>query len=200
MPGRLVDLGRHGVQLPDSLIVDTSLVVAGLNFANRLPTLPSTPRATRFFDLLRNQGSLGLLTSVVAQELFHVAIRELFRAEVANHHAALAEAFPTRRRFDWLDLFKVMPGLLDTFSPELERLRHVLALTGLKMLQPHDLAPLPSGHRFERELLRMVSHYRLDTNDAAILLDAQRAGVMSIATLDADLRRAQLDFDVYTWL
>ena len=93
-----------------------------------------------------------------------------------------------------------MPDLLDTFSPELERLRHLLTLSGLTVLQPQDLAPLSGGQRFEQELLRLVNRYRLDTADAAILLDAQRAGITSIATLDADLRRAQLDSDVYSWL
>jgi hypothetical protein len=32
------------------------------------------------------------------------------------------------------------------------------------------------------------------------LLEAARAGVTDIATLDADLRRAQTHFAIYTWL
>jgi predicted nucleic acid-binding protein len=44
-----------------------------------------------------------------------------------------------------------------------------------------------------------MGRFQLDTSDAALLLEAQRAGIPSIATLDADFRRAQSDFDIYTW-
>ena len=75
-----------------------------------------------------------------------------------------------------------------------------MRLSNYSSSKPDDLASLPGGTLWETELLRLVGRYHLDTADAAILLDAQRAGITSIATLDADLRRAQLDFDVYTWL
>jgi predicted nucleic acid-binding protein len=96
-------------------------------------------------------------------------------------------------------LYKVKPELLDLFRPQLERLQHLLSAGDMQLLQPNDLAPLPEGTRWETELLRLIGHYRLDTSDAAILFDTQRAGITSITTLDADLRRAQRDFDVYTW-
>jgi hypothetical protein len=32
-----------------------------------------------------------------------------------------------------------------------------------------------------------------------MLLEARRAGIMSIATLDSDICRAAVNFDVYTW-
>ena len=84
--------------------------------------------------------------------------------------------------------------------PPLEQLRLLIDAERLQFLQPVDLFDFPDDSLWETELLRLVGRYHLDTNDAAILLDAQRAGITAIATLDADLRRAQLDFDVYTWL
>ena len=50
------------------------------------------------------------------------------------------------------------------------------------------------------ELVRTMARYELDSNDAAILIEAACASVFNIATADPDLHRAQLDFDVYAWL
>ena len=40
----------------------------------------------------------------------------------------------------------------------------------------------------------------MDTSDAALLVEARRIGVTSIPSAHLDLRRAQLDFAVFTWL
>lgn len=45
-----------------------------------------------------------------------------------------------------------------------------------------------------------MTAYALDSSDAAILVEARRAGVADVATLDADLRRAAADFTIHTWL
>ena len=60
--------------------------------------------------------------------------------------------------------------------------------------------PLPAGVSYDRELIHLVGRYGLDTSDAAILLEARRAGVIDLVTLDLDWRRAHVDFDVHTWL
>jgi predicted nucleic acid-binding protein len=150
--------------------------------------------------MLRRQRAIGYLPPVVAYEVFHVAIRDALRHALPNHLSDLAKALPMRRRFDWNDLYKVKPELLDDLLPQLEQPRLLIEAEQVQFLQPDDVAPLPDGTLWETELLHLVGRYHLDTADAAILLDAQRAGITSIAKLDADLRRAQLDFDVYTWL
>ena len=45
----------------------------------------------------------------------------------------------------------------------------------------------------------MIGRYGVDTNDAVIRLEARRAGISAVATLDPDMRRAAADFDIYTW-
>lgn len=75
-----------------------------------------------------------------------------------------------------------------------------LDLLDVTVLQPVDLAPLVYGRRLEHALLDFVVRFQQDTSDAAILLEMQRAGLDSIVSEDPDLRRAALDFDVYTWL
>lgn len=109
MPGRLIDLARPDVRLPDPLIVDTNLVVARLLAAERPPHPETAERAARFFDLLHTQGALGLLPPVVIHEVFHVAIREHYQRVVPDYQAVLADALPRRRRFTWNDLYKLRP-------------------------------------------------------------------------------------------
>ena len=66
MAGRLSDLEEPSVRVPDTLIVDTNLVVARVLSIDRLPRLPETPRTTRFFAMLRGPGAIGYLPPVVA--------------------------------------------------------------------------------------------------------------------------------------
>ena len=75
-----------------------------------------------------------------------------------------------------------------------------MAVNNLLFLQPDDIGPIPSGRALDDELVRTMERYELDSSDAAILIEAARAGVFSIATADPGLHRAQLDFDVYAWL
>ncbi len=157
-------------------------------------------RAAQFFRSLQAQGAVGLLTATSGAELFHVALQAIYRRALPTYQAQLARALPTKRRHTWQDLYKLRPDLIPPALPALERLRGALRANGLVFLQPEDLGSLPAGRPIETELLRFVGRYQLDTGDAAILLEAQRAGVFNIATMDADLQRAQANFDVYTWL
>jgi hypothetical protein len=105
---------------------------------------------------------------------------------------------PRKRRFDWDDLSKTRPELIRSFQPGLVSLNSFLTQHKVVVLQPTDLGPLPHDRALEDVLLETIFQYQIDSNDAAIQLEAQRAGVTSIATLDADLRRAAPAFDVYT--
>ncbi|MGN6030050.1 MAG: hypothetical protein ACTHQE_00150, partial [Thermomicrobiales bacterium] len=40
----------------------------------------------------------------------------------------------------------------------------------------------------------------IDSADAAILVEARRAGIDAIVTFDKDLQRSSRDFHVFTWL
>lgn len=41
--------------------------------------------------------------------------------------------------------------------------------------------------------------YGVDSHDALILMETRRMGINDIVTMDADMRRASLDFNLYTW-
>lgn len=83
--------------------------------------------------------------------------------------------------------------------PDLLHLRQTLSTNGLLFIAPDDLGPISSGRAYDEELIHLVGTYGLDSNDASILMEAQRYGVTDIITLDADLQRAQADFTIYTW-
>lgn len=67
-------------------------------------------------------------------------------------------------------------------------------------LQPTDLRPLDDGRSFEERVLQLTARHGVDSSNSAILLETQRAGIGGIVTADGDLLRAQIDFDVFTWL
>lgn len=90
--------------------------------------------------------------------------------------------------------------ILQDFLPELEELRLLLSANGLLFIAPDQLGFIVTGRSYDEELVHLVGTYGLDSNDALILMEAQRYGVTDIVSLDADMQRAQADFNVYTWL
>ncbi len=89
---------------------------------------------------------------------------------------------------------------MQSFGPDLENVRQLFVANSLLFILPEHLGPIASGRRFDDELVHLVHTYGLDSNDALILMEAQRFGVSDIATLDADMRRASTNFNLYTWL
>ena len=100
----------------------------------------------------------------------------------------------------WADLYKQDAAILQAFQPRLHGLRQRLTGSGLLFLAPDTLGSIPSGRSYDEELVHLIGTYGLDSNDALILMEAQRYGVTNIVSLDTDLQRAQADFTIYTWL
>ena len=198
--GNLFDLSVAGHYLPDRVVIDSNLIVVHLLAAFPTPDPVVAARAAWLFGGLVSGATLAIVTPTIAAEVFHIAVKARYRAELPNHGLALARALPGRKRFDWIDLYKLDPTILQRFGPALQRLRQVMLRYNLYFLQPDDFQPMPPEAPTEEALLDLMSRYGLDSNDAAILLEAQRAGITSIATLDRDLQRAAPGFDIYTWL
>lgn len=200
MPGSLINLSEPGHRLPPYLVLDRNLLVTRFlaSYETSLPN--STVKAEQLFRLLVTTQSTGVITSVVWAEVLHHMIRAHYRRALSDARALLRSAYPRSRGHTWQQLYKLRPELMQRLVPELERLRLLLRANGLDFVQPDDLEPVPSGTTVDEELIRIIGQYQVDSSDAAILLEGRRAGVMSIASLDTDMRRAQLDFDVYTWL
>lgn len=197
--GSVIDLARPDVQLPDEVVVDSNVIAMRLLGAYHPSESAAVVRAEGFFRSLIAASGVGIVTPTVFVETLHVAIKGKYRSELANHGTALAARYGPRRRYDWLALYTLDAGIAQAFVADLDRMRRQLAANNLIFLAPDDLGPIPSGLPFDAELVRPIGRYGLDTSDTAILLEARRAGLSAIVSLDPDMRRAGIDFDVYTW-
>lgn len=198
--GSVIDLALPVSRLPDRVAVDSNLIIPRLLSGLHTPHPTTAVRVAQFFSLLGAGNSLALITPTVFSEVLHFAVTAKYRSEMGNHQPELVARFPAKRGFDWKDLYKINNEILQRFAPDLERFRRLLLATGIEFTQPHDLVPRADGRSFDEELVEMMGRYGLDSSDSAILWEAERAGVSAIVTLDRDLRRAAVDFDIYTWL
>lgn len=199
--GSVVDLSAPGVRLPEFVAVDSNVLAVRFLAPDPEPEAPAVAQTETFFRAMQATGGVGIVTPTAFGETLHVAIKVWYRSELANHRPALEAHYGPRRRnqYSWVDLYKLDAGILRAFEANLEDLRRRLVAANLWLLAPDRLGPIPSGLPYDEELVRLIGRYGLDTSDTAILLEARRAGVSAIVTLDRDLRRAAIDFDVYTW-
>lgn len=131
-------------------------------------------------------------------EFLHTMIRFRYERELRERRAEIRERYGARIT-SWTGLYKRDSSVLRHHVLELERIRAGLASNHISVISPNELAPLRSEQQFDKELIRMVGRYGLDTSDCLILMEAARLGVRSIVTMDRDLLRARDDFDIYTW-
>ncbi|MGH2560512.1 MAG: type II toxin-antitoxin system VapC family toxin [Thermomicrobiales bacterium] len=200
MPGSVVDLTRPGVPLPDPIIVDSNVVVTYLEGSYSGQIRTERAQAHAFFQTLRTTGQQAILTPTAYSEVIHADIKLAYQRARAAHRTSLITHYGRSGGFTWVDLYKLDPTILHQRANDLERLRQRLIASNLVLLSPDDLGPIPTGRRYDAELLDLVCRYGLDTSDATILMEAMRVGVFEIVSFDRDMRRAQADFDVYTWL
>ena len=198
--GSVINLAVPGAHVVDPVVLDANVVVARFlsSYPGQLRSGP--PRAARFFRSLIANDGIGVVTPTAFNEVIHAAIRIKYQHEVASHRPALIAAYGPRRRYSWLDLYKIDPSILPRYATVLDQLRRRLASQNVAVAGPDRLGPIPSGLAYDQEIVRLVGRYGVDTSDAAILLETQRLGISALVTLDPDMQQAQVDFDVYTWL
>lgn len=199
MAGRVIDLNRPHIELPETMLLDTSVAVpAFLPMLRRSGPAPdlALARASAFLDELRFQSVAAYIAPASFIELAHLIVRRRFTHDLPKYPN------PTTGRpaLNWTRLYKARPALIRQCAADIERLRATIETAGTQILQSTDLAPIPSSRRFEQELIRLMRRYRLDSGDVAILIEASRAGIGAVVSEDPDWRRASRDFDVYTWL
>jgi len=196
MAGNVYDLTGGTIRLPNRLAIDTNVLATRLVRPTVLSTdyLVRLQRVRRLLADMRQQQTSGFAPPTVCRELLHAALRAKLIADLPNFTALIGG------KKSWELLFKARPSLIRAYEPSLRRLMSSLALIGVQVLQPADLAPLPQNRRLEEALVNAMVHYQLDPSDAAILIELRRAGLDAIVTEDPDLRRAATDFDIHTWL
>lgn len=198
MPG-LHDLTQHQVTLPPLLLLDTSIAVVRATAFVRPVAVTRLQRVEDLFASMRRQRCTPVVASVSVQELFHVVVRTRYQALLPRHRASLLNAFPHSSGHTWRHLYKLQPELMRGIIPDLLVAQRSLQADGTWVLRPDDLDAIrvPDGH--DMAVIRLMERYELDSADAATLLEAQRAGINAVASLDGDWVRASADFDVHTW-
>jgi predicted nucleic acid-binding protein len=202
MAGRLIDLADPSIPLPNRLVFDASVIIDWLLAIANETTMQLSPQlqqAHALVDRMHRQGGIGFVTSTSLTEIHHFLVKPEFRALLPRYRADILARYPQARRPDWSQLYKVHPELVRQFLPRLDEIRRLIIANDLLILQPQELAPIRSDRSLEESLLQTMARYALDSSDAAIVMEARRAGLTNLVTSDRDLWRASSDMDVYTW-
>ncbi|CAA9584338.1 MAG: hypothetical protein AVDCRST_MAG59-5264 [uncultured Thermomicrobiales bacterium] len=203
MAGSLVDLADPDASIPTRLIVDSNIVIDWLLATSNLHPIGALAaaqvRSASLVERIRNEGAVGLVTSTGLNDVFHFVLKTAYQSELRRARSDPAVRRSDLRRHGWLGLFKAQSRLVRQIALDLDAIRALGDGNGIVFLQPDDLDPIPSGRLLDDEVVRTMERYELDSGDAAILVESRRAGINAIATADADLHRAQLDFDGSTW-
>ncbi len=195
MPGSLFDLSDLAVELPARVAVDTN-VLATRFFSPSAITPALALRRQRIAGLIRQMRrvrSAGVLMPTVYVEFIHLAIRSRYRRDLGVYASEIGG------KKSWELLFKTRPDLLRAYEPYLRRFPDIFESMGMLVLQPEAFAS-SSSTRYETALINVVLRHALDTSDASILLEMERAGITALVTEDADMTRAASEFDIYAWL
>lgn len=199
MPGRIIDLAHSAEEITGPVVLDSNIVVARWLALYEPAHARNVERAAALIRHLRTSGTRAILTPTGYKEVIHSAVRAIYRESRAAFRAKLQMHYGREGGFSWLDLYKLDPSILQQRSGLLQTLKSYLLLERVSVLDPGDLVTGSGSQHFEDELLDLIVRYGLDSSDAMILLEAKRVGVYRIVSLDADLKRAAVDFDIYTW-
>lgn len=198
MPGSLFDLSDVTTTVPESMLIDSNVVAARFMVAYQARERANAARTASFFQHATTPSRQLVLSPTAYSEVLHTALRRRYQRELLVHRDAVLARYG-RRITSWSELYKRDSTLLRSLIPELNQLRLRMVQYGVVIVAPDELGPIPSGRPFDEELIRLIGRYGLDTNDALILMEANRLGISSVVTMDRDMQRAMPDFDIYTW-
>lgn len=197
MSGRLIDLSQPNVTIPDPVALDTSVVVAYFQrFFPGQDQLQVT-RASAFFQHLSIGNQQAVITPTAYSELMHVAVKQRYERLVKGNQRALTSRYG-RTINRWTDLYKADATILQQFAANLTRLRQGLVANNVVIAGPDDLdfGTYPVRLPYAEELVDRIARVGLNTSDTLIVLEAERLGIDSIVSMDRDMQRAIVDFDV----
>jgi predicted nucleic acid-binding protein len=189
----LHNLANPDLPLPSQLVFDTSFLLA----LRPVDDNPHTTLVQAFARRLRPQiAAIKLaawLVMPVLQECYHIIL-------TSNLRRAWQELPVAARPTNWLALYKQNPKALGFGFADIEQFDALLAAYPITVAQPHDLVRGSENSSLDIRLRHFIQQYQLLPQDALILTEAERLGVMAVVTLDSDWRRVASEFDVYTIL
>lgn len=188
----LYNLADPTTALPSQLVLDSSLLLA----LRKGDDNPQAITAYRFIKALgaqvAAQRTVAWLLMPVLQECYHVILSRSLRR---SWEAMVPESRPP----NWLAAYKRRPELLAAGFADLQSFDQILAAIPLMPVQPGDLDTAYLTQPLDDRIRHFITTYYLLPQDALILAQAERLGVMAVATLDGDWQRVA-EFDIYTAL
>lgn len=193
-----VDLNNPTSALPQLIVVDTNLVLELLAASLGYSQHPAHAlRAQDFSRRLSQAGTFGVVMPATFIELTHLLVKFAYQHAFRHGKSALVQRFGPLS--SWSDLYKRDPSILQGMRSDLTELARLMTASQLYLFDSGRFLPFASGRSHDEELIHVMCEYGLDSGDALMLMEAQRVPVLDIASLDADLMRAQRDFTIYTW-
>jgi predicted nucleic acid-binding protein len=186
----LYDLADPALTLPPQLVLDSSLLLALRPGDDNPNALTVQGFVRRLRQQIAAYQMVAWLPRPVLQECYHVILANSLRR-------AWAAIDPVARPPNWLVMYKREPKLLEVGFVALAEFEEILSTIPLTLAQPEDLVISVDAKPLEERLRYFITAYYLLPQDAMILSEAERLGVMAVATLDLDWRRATA-FDIYT--
>ena len=188
----LYNLADPTTALPSQLVLDSSLLLA-------LRTGDDNPKASVAYRFIKSLGAqiaaqqtVVWLLMPVLQECYHVILSRSLR----RSWEVMA---PEGRFANWLAAYKHRPELLAAGFADLRSFDEILAAIPLTPVRWRDLDTTLVPQPLEERVRHFITVYYLLPQDALILAEAERLGVMAVATLDSDWQRVA-EFDIYTTL
>lgn len=184
--------------VPQTVILDASVVVAWVVKTFHQASSRQGDQAEALVTRIARESTTAILTPTSYSDCIHALIRLRYQRVLRERRNELMERYGTRIT-SWVMLYKHDISILRQHAVEFEWVRQSFASNNIAVASPNDLTPVAADQPYDRELLRLIGRYGLDTSDCLILMEAARLGVRSIVTMDRDLLRARDDFDIYTW-
>ena len=186
----LYNLADPTTTLPSQLVLDSSLLLA-------LRTGDDNPKASAAHRFIKALGALTAARQTVAWLLMPV-LQECYHVILSRSLRRSWEATVPKSRFpNWLAAYKHRPELLGAGFSDLRSFDDILAAIPLTPVRPRDLDTTLVPQSLEERIRYFITVYYLLPQDALILAEAERLGVMAVATLDSDWQRVT-EFDIYT--
>jgi predicted nucleic acid-binding protein len=178
MPATLYDIGDPNIPFPDFLILDASIILALRSASNHPHGVIVRKFLNRVQTAVRDGQTLAYLPYLALEECYFKICKDYLREQAG-------------RGTHWVQYYKQNPQEISTVHPKLVELRRYLRAIPIPILEAEDLVathrrPPPLSER----MLAFVNRFQILPKDAAILADAERAGIYTVASLDSDWRRA----------
>jgi len=175
------DIRDTSVQLPESLVIDTSLL---LELVPLDPPHSFHTIAINFLNRLRKAAHLGQVIPLIP----YLVLEEFYFKICQKYLVSLANQSGIR----WNEYYKQNPESIDRIHPTLVKHYQMLQAFPMVIIEPEDLfvSPTASMPSVADCMTDYIGQFRILPKDATILSEAKRLGIFNIATLDKDYERA----------